>query len=83
MRTGTQIALLHLVETLVRALVGLLLGGIGCIVVLSAVYQVGSVNFRFLSGSGVVCIVTLVVGGALLWFAGRLLNGLTRRAPSA
>ena len=83
MRTGTRIAFLQLVETLVRAGVGLLLGFIGFFAILTAFWQLAYVGFRFFSGSGVVFSVSLGIGGLLLWFAGKILNGLTRRGRSA
>ena len=83
MRTGTRIAFLQLVETLVRAGVGLLLGCIGFFVILTAFYLLANADFIFLSGSGVVFSVSLAIGGLLLWFASKLLNGLIRRGPSA
>ena len=83
MRTGTQVTFLQLVGTLVRAVVGLKLGFIGFIAVLTAFWQVADVNFIFLSGAGVVFVVILAVGGLLLWFAGKLLNSLTKQKQTA
>jgi hypothetical protein len=68
---------------MVRAVVGLMLGFIGFISVLTASWQVAYVNFIFLSGARVVFVVSLAVGDLLLWFAGKLLNNLTRSAPTA
>jgi len=82
MRTSTQVALLQLVETLVRAIAGLILGFIGFIAVLTAFYQLANVNFNLLSGLGASFALSLALVGLLLWFAGKLLKSLIRRGQS-
>lgn len=83
MRATVWVAFLQLAETLVRSVVGLLLGFLGFLAVLSAFFQMGNVHFRFFSGSGVVLIASVTVGGLLLWFAGKILNTLGKPGHSA
>ncbi|MBV9469438.1 MAG: hypothetical protein JO316_08870 [Abitibacteriaceae bacterium] len=83
MRANVWVMFLQLAETMVRGVLGLLLGLLGCMAILSGCYQLLGTSFHFFSGMGVFVIVSLAVGGLLLWFASRLLNSLVRRGQSA
>ena len=83
MKANVWVAFWQFAETLVRAVVGLLLGFVGLVVALNGFYQLANINASFFGGTAVVFVVSLAVGGLLLWFAGKLLNSLVRRGRSA
>ncbi len=79
MKTETSVALLQLVQTLVRAAVGLLLGLIGTFAVLAGLYQLPNTNFSLFSGYGLLLVAGLVVGALMLRFSFKLLGALSVR----
>ena len=73
---------MKIIITLLRILFGILLGFAGCIALLNAPYQVLNVNFRF-TDSGPSILVSLIVGGLMIWGAWRLIRGRRVQSPAA
>ena len=70
---------MKIIITVIRVLLGILVGFAGCIALLNAPYQLLNVNFRF-SNSGPFILVSLLAGILMLWGAWRLIRG--RRVPA-
>jgi hypothetical protein len=68
--------------TLLRILFGILVGFAGCIALLNAPYQLLNANFKLANG-GPFILVSLIVGGLLLWGAWRLIRGRRVDSPAA
>ena len=68
--------------TLLRILFGILVGFVGCIALLNAPYQLLNANFRFTSG-GPFILVSLIIGGLMIWGAWRLIRGSRVHSPAA
>jgi hypothetical protein len=69
------------IVTLLRILFGVLVGFVGCIALLNAPYQLLNTNFRFTSG-GPFILVSLIVGGLMIWGAWRLIRGPRIHSPA-
>ena len=68
--------------TLLRILFGILVGFVGCIALLNAPYQLLNANFSFANG-GPFILISLIVGGLLLWGAWRLIRGHRVDSPAS
>jgi hypothetical protein len=68
--------------TLLRILFGVVVGFAGCIALLNAPYQLLNANFRFTDG-GPFILVSLIVGGLMVWGAWRLIRGPRAHSPAA
>lgn len=64
---------MKIVVTILRFLLALLMGFIGCIVLLMAPYQMANINFTWADG-GPFVFITLVLGTLILWATWRLLR---------
>ena len=73
---------MKIIITLLRILLGILVGFAGCIALLNAPYQLLNANFRFTSG-GPFIVVSLILGGLMLWGAWRLIRGRRVDSPVA
>ena len=68
--------------TLLRMLFGILVGLAGCLALLNAPYQLLNANFRLADG-GPFVLLSLIVGGLMLWGAWRLICGPRVDSPAA
>ena len=73
---------MKIIITLLRILLGILLGFAGCIALLNAPYQLLNANFRVTSG-GPFILVSLILGSLMLWGAWRLIRGPRVHSPAA
>jgi len=73
---------MKIIITVLRVLFGILVGFAGCIALLNAPYQLLNVNFRF-TDSGPFILVSLIVGGLMIWGAWRLIRGRRVHSPAA
>ena len=71
---------MKIIIALLRLLFGIIIGFAGCIALLNVPYQLLNVNFRFTSG-GPFILVSLILGGLMLWCAWRLIR--VRRIDSS
>ena len=65
---------MKIIITLLRIVLGILVGFVGCIALLNAPYQLLNVTFRFADGAPFI-LVSLILGGLMLWGAWRLIRG--------
>jgi len=65
---------MKIIIRLLLILCGILLGFIGCIVLLNAPYQLLNANFKFGDG-GPMILLSLLLGTLMLWAAWRLIRG--------
>lgn len=68
--------------TLLRILLGVLVGLLGCIALLNAPYQLLNANFRIANG-GPLILVSLTLGSLMVWSAWRLIRGRRIDSPAA
>jgi hypothetical protein len=73
---------MKIIITLLRIVLGILLGCLGSVVLLNAPYQLLNTNFRFTDG-GPLILVSLMVGGLMVWAAWRLIRGRRIDSPAA
>ena len=73
---------MKIIITLLRILLGILVGFAGCIALLNAPYQLLNANFRVTSG-GPFILVSLILGSLMLWGAWRLIRGTRVHSPAA
>ena len=73
---------MKIIITLLRILLGILVGFAGCIALLNAPYQLLNANFRVTSG-GPFILVSLILGSLMLWGAWRLIRGPRVHSPAA
>jgi hypothetical protein len=73
---------MKIIITLLRILLGILVGFVGCIALLNAPYQLLNANFGFTDG-GPFILVSLIVGGLMIWGAWRLIRGRRVESPAA
>jgi len=60
--------------TLLRILLGILAGFVGCIALLNAPYQLLNANLRIANG-GPLILISLTLGSLMVWAAWRLIRG--------
>jgi len=65
---------MKIVITVIRILLGILVGLAGCIALLTAPYQLLNSNFRFTDG-GPFILVSIILGSLMLWGAWQLIRG--------
>lgn len=70
------------VITILRILLGILVGSLGCIALLNALYQILNTNFRATDG-GPIILVSLIIGGLMACGAWRLIRGRRVDSPTA
>jgi hypothetical protein len=69
------------VLTVLRILLGILVGLAGGIFLLNAAYQPLNINFRFADG-GPFMLVSLLIGSVMVWVAWRLVRGRRVHLPA-
>ena len=67
---------------ILRVLLGILAGLVGAVFLLNAPYQLANAKFSWSSG-GMIMIVSLLAGAAMVWGAWRLIRGPRSRSPAA
>ena len=73
---------MKIIITLLRILLGILVGFVGCIALLIALWQLANINFRWTDG-GPLVLVSLILGSLMLWGAWRLIRGPRVESPAA
>jgi len=73
---------MKIIIRLLLILCGLLLGLIGCIVLLNAPYQLLNANFTFTNGGSMI-LLSLLLGTLMLWAAWRLIRGPRPHPPTS
>jgi hypothetical protein len=73
---------MNTIVALLRILFGILVGFIGCIVLLVAPYQLADSNFRF-ANNGLLFFLSPILGSLMLWGAWGLIRGSRVTSPVA
>lgn len=68
-----RIPIMNTLLSLLRILLGIFVGFAGCLVLLVALYQTAHIRFRF-ADNGLLFVISLALGGLMLWGAWRLIR---------